>query len=358
MAKSSGSDLRKAGQVTLKAVAAHVGLASGTVSVVLNNTPAARAIPAKTKERILAAARELGYRPNFFARSLRNQRTRTVGVIAEEIGDAYGSMVISGVEAYLRQHEYFFLTVIHRHDMSLLNRYVDMLMERGVEGFITVDTSLPQPLALPTVAVAGHRVLAGVTNVILNHEHAALIALQHLSQLGHSRIAFLKGNPISSDSADRWRAICKIANELGIAMDPDLILQIEIDDPTPQLGYPYGKELLKLKKPFTALFAYNDISAIGAIRAFQEAGVRVPEDISVVGFDDIREAAYSNPGLTTVHQPLRKMGEIAAQTLLQRIETVPGDYPREISVEPVLVIRQSTCKVAQLVRSREHLERD
>ena len=140
-------------------------------------------------------------------------------------------------------------------------------------------------------------------------------------------------------------------------MDPDLILQIEIDDPTPQLGYPYGKELLGLKKPFTALFAYNDISAIGAIRAFQEAGVRVPEDISVVGFDDIREAAYNTPGLTTVHQPLRKMGEIAAQTLLERIERATEDYTREISVEPVLVIRQSTCKAGSgAAQSPQHLE--
>ena len=330
--------------MTLKAVAAHLGLASGTVSVVLNDTPAARAIPAKTKERILAAARELGYRPNFFARSLRSQRTSTVGVIAEEIGDAYGSMVISGIEALLRQHEYFFLTVIHRHDMALLYRYVDMLMERGVEGFVTVDTTLPQKLALPTVSVAGHRTLEGVTNVILNHEHAALVALQHLSQLGHKRIAFLKGNPVSSDSEDRWRAICKMARELDIAMDPDLILNIESADSTPQLGYPYGKELLARKKPFTALFAYNDISAIGAIRAFQEAGVRVPEDVSVVGFDDIREAAYNTPSLTTVHQPLREMGEIAAQTLLERLDNMTDDYPREISVEPVLVIRQSTCQ--------------
>ena len=330
--------------MTLKAVAAHLGLASGTVSVVLNDTPAARAIPVKTKERILAAARELGYRPNFFARSLRSQRTSTVGVIAEEIGDAYGSMVISGIEAFLRQHEYFFLTVIHRHDMSLLNRYVDMLMERGVEGFVTVDTNLTQRLDLPTVSVAGHRKLEGVTNVVLNHEHAALIALQHLQQLGHKRIAFLKGNPISSDAEDRWSAICKMTRELGITMDPDLILKIEIDDPTPQLGYPYGKELLARKKPFTALFAYNDISAIGAMRAFQEAGIRIPEDVSVVGFDDIREAAHNTPTLTTVHQPLRKMGEIAAQTLLERLDNPADDYPREISVEPVLVIRQSTCQ--------------
>lgn len=336
------SDPQNSKRVTLKSVAAKVGLTKGTVSAVLNDTPAARVIPAETKKRIVSAARELNYRPNFFARSLRSNRTYTIGVIAEEIGDAYGSMVISGIEAYLRRKEYFFFTVIHRHDMTLLNRYTDMLLERGVEGFITVDTSLRHGLSVPTVAVAGHRRLEGVTNIVLHHEHAALIALQHLSDLGHKRIAFMKGNPVSSDSEIRFKAIRKIAKQLAIEMDPELIVQIEIDDPSPQLGYPYGKQLLARKKPFTALFAYNDISAIGAMRAFQEAGLRIPQDVTVVGFDDIQSAAFNSPSLTTVRQPLGKMGEIAAETLIARIES-EKKYPHEIAVEPVLIVRESSA---------------
>ena len=336
------ADLKDSKRVTLKSVAARVGLTPGTVSAVLNDTPAARVIPAETKNRVIAAARELDYRPNFYARSLRSKRTYTIGVVAEEIGDAYGSLVISGIEAHLRNKEYFFFTVIHRHDMALLKRYTDMLMERGVEGFITIDTNLAQGLSLPTVAVAGHKRLPGVTNIVLDHEHAALIALQHLVKLGHKRIAFMKGNPISSDSEDRWNAICKIAKQLHVAMDPELTVQIEIDDPSPQLGYPYGKMLLQRKKPFTALFAYNDISAIGAIRAFEEAGLRVPKDVTVVGFDDIQSAAFNSPSLTTVRQPLGKMGEIAAETLIARIES-DRKYPDEIAIEPVLVVRESSA---------------
>src|SRR5216684_2628876 len=152
MGKKKKSGLSQPGRVTLREVAEHVSLAAGTVSAVLNNAPSARAIPERTRQRIQAAALELNYRPNFLARSLRKKRTYTVGLIIEEIGDAYGSLVISGIEAYLRQKEYFFLTVIHRHDMTLLKRYTDMLVERGVEGFITVDTSLPHGLSLPTVA--------------------------------------------------------------------------------------------------------------------------------------------------------------------------------------------------------------
>jgi len=332
---------KKSANVTLRAVAEHVGLTPGTVSAVLNDAPSSRSIPQRTKNRILAAARELNYRPNFFAQSLRKKRTYTVGLIVEEIGDAYGSMVISGVEQYLQQKNYFFLTVVHRHNPDLLQRYSQILTERGVEGFITVDMQLREAPALPTVAVAGHKTFSGVTNIVLDHQHAARIALQHLLDLGHREIAFMKGAPFSSDSGARWTAICDAAKELQLEIKPELTVQIDIDDPTPQLGYPYGKKLIERGKPFTALFAYNDISAIGAIRAFQEDGRQVPGDISVVGFDDIQGAAYNTPSLTTVRQPLIRMGTMAAQILLERIEG-KEDYPPEIAIQPELIVREST----------------
>src|SRR5271169_2648555 len=195
--------IKKPGQkpavITLKAVAQHIGLTPGTVSAVLNDSPSARSIPRETKNRIHAAAKELNYRPNFFARTLRNKRTYTIGVIAEEIGDSYGSMVISGIEAYLRKMDYFFLTVAHRHDEQLLSRYSQLLLQRGVEGFITVDTTIQEVPSLPTVAVAGHKKVKRVTNIVLDHARAASLALNHLAGLGHQRIAFMKGNPISSD---------------------------------------------------------------------------------------------------------------------------------------------------------------
>ena len=120
----------------------------------------------------------------------------------EEIGDAYGSLIISGIEQYLRSKNFFFLTVIHRHDPDLLDRYAQILLERGVEGFITIDTQLREAPSLPTVAVAGHRALPGVTNIVLDHHHAANIALHHLVDLGHKKIAFMKGARFSSDAED------------------------------------------------------------------------------------------------------------------------------------------------------------
>src|SRR5438034_685880 len=208
--------LRSEPKVTLKTIADHLGLTPGTVSAALNNSPAARSIPEHTKNRIIEAAQALNYRPNFFARTLRLRRTYTIGVIAEEIGDAYGALVISGIEEYLRKNNYFFLTVIHRHDPKLLQTYAQMLLTRGVEGFITTDTSLSEKLGLPTVAIAGHARVEGVTNIVLDHKRAAHLALVHLKSLGHEEIAFIRGQTMSSDSTVRWDAICEAAQELGI----------------------------------------------------------------------------------------------------------------------------------------------
>ena len=338
---STAQNKKAAPRVTLKTIAEHLGLTAGTVSAALNNSPASRSIPEHTKLRILEAARALNYRPNFFARTLRLQRTYTIGVIASEIGDDYGSQVINGIEQHLRQRNFFFLTVVHRHDPNLLASYSQLLLARGVEGFITVDTSVKDAPSIPTVAVAGHQCVPGVTNILLDHKKAAHFALAHLKELGHERIAFLKGQTFSSDSATRWAAICEVAGELGIKVRPELTLQIEGTDSTPSLGYPVGKELLARRVPFTALFAYNDISAIGCMWAFREAGLQVPEDVSVVGFDDIPGAAFANPSLSTVRQPLIRMGQIAAETVVNQIEGKIESVP-EIAIEPEFVARGSS----------------
>lgn len=330
--------------VTLKAVAQRVGLTPGTVSAVLNDSPAARSVPQHTKNRIFAAAKELNYRPNFLARALRVNRTYTIGVLAAEIGDPYGSTVISGIESYLRENDFFYLTVAHRHDKKLLESYAQLLLQRGVEGFITIDTSIDEKLALPAVAVAGHRPVEGVTNIVIDHKKAIHLALQHLVELGHKDIALMKGPAVSSDADERWRNIVDVSKELGIRIQPELIVQL--DDKAgcaaraPEYGYPFMRELLSRNRPFTAVFGYNDNSAIAAMRVIQDAGLRVPQDVSVVGFDDIQGAAYTSPRLTTVRQPLEKMGKIAAKTLLDRIEG-RVEYVPEIAIEPQFVVRES-----------------
>ncbi|HEY4052542.1 MAG TPA: LacI family DNA-binding transcriptional regulator [Terriglobales bacterium] len=331
--------------VTLKSVAAHVGLSAGTVSAVLNDAPSAKHIPKPTRERIIAAARKLDYRPNFFARSLRKQRTFTIGVIAHEIGDGYSSTVIAGIENSARLKNYFFVTGVHRHNQELFDKYCRLLLQRGAEGLISLDFNLAQSLPVPAVAIPGHMDNEGVTNIVLDHHHAAELALRHLMDFGHRRIAILKGHPDSADAASRWKAVQDVALEIGLELNPELVIQIDSTDSTPGLGYPFARKLIENKHPFTALFAYNDISAIGAIRAFQEFGWRVPQDVSVVGFDDIPAAAFHYPSLTTIRQPLHKMGEIAVDLLVDQIER-KSEWQREIAVQPEIKIRESTGPVA------------
>ncbi len=330
--------------MSLKKLADHLGLSPATVSLVINRSPVADSIPQDTKDRIFAAARKFNYRPNFFARSLRTQRSFTIGVLVPEVSDGYAAMVMSGIEDYLLQEGYFYFVASHRHRSDLIDEYPKLFLGRSVDGLIAVDTPWRTDMPVPVVTVSGHNEVPGVVNVLLDHARAAQLALKHLVQLGHRHIAIIKGQAFSSDTDVRWNAIADAAGRLGITIAPKLIVQLEGDSPSPQLGYKVTKKLVAAREPFTALFAFNDISAMGAIRALREAGFQVPHDVSVVGFDDIQSAAYQNPSLTTVRQPLQKMGRIAAETVLRRI-TRPGVdvNVKQIMVEPELMVRETTA---------------
>ncbi|MGI9035845.1 MAG: LacI family DNA-binding transcriptional regulator [Pyrinomonadaceae bacterium] len=346
----SSKENSKRKSISLKELAAHLGLSPTSLSIVLNDAPAAAAIPQETKDRIFAAAEKFNYRPNYFARSLRAQRSYTFGVIVPELSDGYSAMVFNGVEAALASEGYFYLTTSHLHRDDLLKHNPQMLVERQVEGIIAVDTPIRFQTDLPVVSVSGHDEIKGVTNVVLNHRHAAELGVGHLFTLGHRRIAFIKGQDFSSDTEIRWETIMEAARKRGLKIDSKLTAQLEGDLPSPEIGYVAAKKILSGNKPFTALFAFNDISAMGAIHALQEAGLRVPEDVSVVGFDAIYFARFNNPAITTIRQPLFEMGKIAAQTLLKRLSQKNengGEIPQKLTVEPELVVRDSTAPVCK-----------
>ena len=331
--------------INLKQLAEHLGFAPATVSLVLNRSSGADSIPQETKERILAAARKLNYRPNFFARSLRTRRSFTIGVIVPEISEGYTATVLGGIEDYLLQQGYFYFVTSHRHRSDLIDEYPKMFLERNVDGVIAVDTAWHHTLPVPVATISGHNYAAGVTNIVLDHDRASELALKHLQHLGHRKIAFIKGQEFSSDTEVRWKANLEAAARLGIEVRSKLTVQLEEDSPSPQVGYKATRKLIKSREPFTAVFAFNDISAMGAMRALFESGLRVPEDVSVVGFDDIQSAAYQHPGLTTVRQPLRKMGKTAAEVVLRLVGAPSAERrTKEIVVEPELIVRESTCK--------------
>jgi LacI family transcriptional regulator len=324
----------------LKQLAERLGLNPATVSVVLNDV-AGRSIPQVTRDRIKAAAKEMNYQPSLLARSLRNHTTLTIGILVPELGDGYHTEVMSGIGDQLIKAGYFYFTAHHRHQQSLVEEYTRMFVGRGAQGIIAIDTLLEHPFPMPAVAVAGHRHIDGVTNVVLNHAHAAELTLTHLYSLGHRKIAFMRGQPFSSDSDERWKGLMAVAVRLGLEINPKLVVSLNRDMFSPELGYPVVQSLLESGQPFTALVTFNDVSAIGSIRALHDFNLRVPADVSVIGFDDIKAAAYTLPSLTTINQPLAEIGRIATLCLLNRIHgtAAPRD---EITVEPKLVVREST----------------
>ena len=331
-----------AGPVTLRFLAHYLGLSPASVSLVLNQAPGAAAIPPTTQERIRQAARRFNYRPNTLARSLRHQRTFTIGVLVPEISEGYAVLVLRGIEDRLLREGYLYFVASHRHRPDLLEEYPRLLLDRSVEGLIAVDTPITTPLAVPVAAVSGHLTTAGITNIVVNHERAALLALRHLHDLGHTRLAVIKGQAFSSDTAVRWRSIRAAASRAGLTLDRRHVIQLEGEGPLPDLGYQVTQRLLAESPGFTALFAFNDLSALGAIAAIRHAGLRVPQDVSVIGFDDIQSAASHNPPLTTVRQPLSEMGALAAEIVVSRIGAA-GPAPRVITVDPELVVRGSTA---------------
>lgn len=328
-------------------MAEHLGVHPTTVSVVLNDVPG-RSISQATRDRIKAAAKEFNYHPSLLARSLRNRRSLSVGILVPDLAESYHNQIVGGIGDHLMESGYFYFSAHHRRKKNLADKYCQMLLSRGVDGLIAIDTPLDHPYPVPAVAVAGHRLIQGVTNVVLDHRRAAELILTHLESLGHRRIVFVHGQEFSADANERWRYLLEVAREKNIPVRPELVFQLKSDTHSPELGFPVVKHLISRKEQFTAVVAFNDMSAIGMIRALEDAKIRVPADVSIIGFDDIEAAAFTIPRLTTVRQPLSEMGRIAAQCVLQRIQGVE-ECRQEITVEPDLVVRESTA-----AKSREH----
>ncbi len=343
MPRLSSTSSTESKPVSIKVLAEYLGLSPTTISLVLNDAPAGRSIPEPTKERVRAAAKKLGYRPSFMARTLRKRQSFTIGTLVPEMSDPYSTMILSGVDDVMQEEGYLDFTLSHRRKPDLIEEYPRILLDRSVEGMIVVDTLLPFALPVPLVSIGGSQTVEHITKVVLDHRRAAELVLRHLHKLGHRNIAYVRGQDFSGDAKVRYESLMQVSRELGLKNPPELTVQLEIDAAIAEAGYPVVGQLLATQLPFSAVVCFNDYSAIGTIRALVDAGLRVPEDVSVVGFDDVQNAAYNNPSLTTIRQPLRDMGRIAAQALLQRIRN-PGLPVTDIPVLPELVIRESTLQ--------------
>lgn len=328
--------------VSLATLSQHLGLSAASISRVLTGAPAAASIPKATQDRIFAAAKRLNYRPNVLARSLRRGWSMTIGVLVPEVSEGYTTLVLSGIEQGLFQAGYCYFLLSHHHREDMIERSQAMFAERSVDGLIAVDTPLRHAPQLPAITVSCPAPHEGITNIVLNERRAAELAIDHLAGLGHKGVAVVKGQSFSSETESRWHAIRHAAERAHLLLEPKLVVQLEGEQVGHEPGYFATQRLLASNARFTALFAFNDIAAIGAIRALREAGLRVPQDVSVVGFDDVQSAAFQNPGLTTVRQPLRTMGTLAAEAMVRRIKEPVADPAKQILVDPELVVREST----------------
>ena len=196
--------------------------------LVLNNSPSAKSIPLETRTRVIEAAERLNYRPNYFARSLRQSRSMSVGVLAPDLSEGYFTRVMSGVVEELTHAHYFYFTACHDWKRELIEQYPRMLVERAVDGFLLLNTPADDiSVPVPVVAISAHSVLPNVTNIVLDHHRAVEQALKHLYELGHRRIAFMRGPRAIPDSEFRWESIQQVAAEMDLRIDPAHVTRID-----------------------------------------------------------------------------------------------------------------------------------
>src|ERR1017187_7019023 len=313
--------------VTIRDVGGESGFSVTTVSMVLNEGPRSGRISPSTRTHIRKVARRLGYRPNLFARSLRSQRSHTIGVVVFDITDPYCTQILRGIENHLRPSGYFPIATDLQNDRSQFQRCVDMLLDRRVEGFIAVanpvylDTGLLAELAerdIPAVVIGRELQRGSISSIVVDNEAGTRQAIQHLYELGHSRIAFIKGPKILVDSRQRWRGIQSFAHDVGLKIDPNLVLEIKGRNLSYAEGCDLTEELLRRGPAFSAL----------------------------VGFEDIPGSEFYNPPLTTVQQQLEMQGSLGAEIVEELIRASVEKRPAQAKhskVSPKLIVRESTC---------------
>jgi LacI family transcriptional regulator, galactose operon repressor len=348
---------RKSSTVTIRDVARASGFSSTTVSFVLNDAPLARFIPAKSKNRIRTAAKKLGYRPHLLTPFARSKRSHSVGVMVFDVTDPFCAPILRGIENALYQASYLPIFADVHNERSRFERYLEMLLDRRVEGLIVLanwmflDINFLADIeknTIPATLIGGELETDSISSVIVDNELGGRLAIEHLYALGHRKIAFIRGPKMLGDTSPRWKGVRSFAQANALALDARLVVDLpEARDANSgfEAGFRLTEELLKRKRPFTSIMAFDDLTAFGAIRALTKAGLRVPEDCSVIGFDDVAAATLYTPALTTIRQPMEPMGSAAVGVLIDAINA--GQENREFTavhrrVVPELVVREST----------------
>lgn len=349
---------RKSGHVTLLDIARACGYSVSTVSIVLSEAPLSQNVAASTREQIRTMARHLGYHPDAYARSLRRRRSQTVAVLAYDLSDPFCIPIVHGIQAGLHPADYMPLLVDAQTQRKLFDSYLRMILERRAEGVIVIaswifqETNLLEDVEknqVPIVIVGRDLTNRKVSSLLVDNEAGGALAMRHLIELGHRQIAIIRGPQELFDTELRWAGAKGAAAQAGVKLDPKLLFDLpNLMDPTSGFegGLHCARQMLASGRPFTAVLAFDDLTALGVVRGLADAGLRIPADCSVVGFDDVLPAAVSTPGITTIHQPLKEMGVLASEWVLHAISAREQQRDRPVQLhnaQPQLIVRMSTA---------------
>ncbi len=329
--------------ITMRDVAERAGVSVTTVSHVINNT---RPVSDTLRHRVVTAMQDLGYQPNTLARSLRRGKTHTIGVIVPDHSNPFFAEVARGIEDTSFEHGYSVIICNSDRDLHKERLYISVLVEKQVDGILFVAAGLSadniQPLLdrpMPLVIVDRHIPALAVDSVLADNQRGGWLATQHLIELGHRRIGCIVGPEDITSSTERVAGYRQALSDHQLPPDEGLIIRGDFQY---ESGYEAGERLLDLVPPPTAIFACNDLMAVGVMSRALEIGLAIPADLSVIGFDDIRPTVYANPPITTIKQPKYEMGVAATELLLARIRD-SGKTPQQQVLETSLIIRQSTA---------------
>jgi DNA-binding LacI/PurR family transcriptional regulator len=364
---------RRSGHVTLVDVARACGFSVSTVSIVLSEAPLSPNVAAATREQIRAMARQLGYHPDAYARSLRRRRSQTIGVLAFDLSDPFCTLIVRGIQAGLQPAGYVPMLMDAQTQRKLFDSYFQLILERRAEGVIVIGSWIFEEANLladieknhvPIVIVGRDLTSRRISSVAVDNECGGALAMRHLCDLGHRRIAVIRGPEEMFDSEPRWAGVQRAAAEAAVELDLRLVFQLPgMVDPTSGFegGRHFAGQMLASGLDFTAVLAFDDLTALGVVRGLTCAGLRIPRDCSVVGFDEVLPALVATPGITTIRQPMKEMGLLAAGWVLEALDA------RERGVEepakfyqatPELVVRMSSSAPQKQEKSTRATEAD